>query len=170
MKNALALLGDKPFFVINGDGFWDDADLLKNLADGFTPRTMAARLALVPQKQVVTTSVMTGDFAMARNDNDNNNGHRDGGGTGDGDGDGKIKRDKGEGAMVFSGVQVLTPALFNGVAEQYFSLNVIYDRAAAQGKLYGMAMAGRFFTIGTAADINLAEAQYNLSKNHSVIC
>lgn len=137
VKNALPLLGDKPFFVINGDGFWQDGDWLKNLANNFAPTEMDVLLALVARNQLVATSITHGDFLV--------------------DAHGLLQRDKGEDAMVFAGVQVMTPRVFDDITDKYFSLNKIYDQAMARQKLYGLAMAGKFFAIGTPDDITLAE-------------
>ncbi len=147
VKNILPLLGDAPFFVINGDSFWQDDELLPRLAKGFDEKKMAGLLALASREQVVATSINHGDFApdaLARDDATAAPTF-------------PLQRDRGEGSLIFCGVQILTAGLFKGVAEDFFSLNKIYDKALAQQRLHGLKINGQFFTVGTVADITLAE-------------
>ncbi|MFI4999742.1 MAG: sugar phosphate nucleotidyltransferase, partial [Reyranellales bacterium] len=50
VKNALPLLGDEPFFVLNGDGLWSDGPvpMLKRLESAWDPARMDALLLLHP--------------------------------------------------------------------------------------------------------------------------
>ncbi len=155
VKNILPLLGDKPFFVMNGDSFWQDDDLLPRLAKGFDEKKMAGLLALASHDQVVATSIDHGDFAphalLARDDATAAPTF-------------PLQRDRGDGSLIFCGVQVLTAGLFDGMEDDFFSLNKIYDKALAQQRLHGLTTDGRFFTVGTVADIALAE---NMLENNS---
>jgi len=63
---------------------------------------------------------------------------------------------------VFTGVQILHPRLFKHAPSGPFSLNVLFDRAEAAGRLYGLAHDGEWLHIGTpealaAAELRLAQ-------------
>ena len=59
---------------------------------------------------------------------------------------------------VFSGVQILSRRLFDGVAVEPFSLNRLYDTALAQGRLHGAAHTGLWFHVGTPQAVAETEA------------
>jgi MurNAc alpha-1-phosphate uridylyltransferase len=58
---------------------------------------------------------------------------------------------------VFTGVQILHPRLFAGAPDGAFSLNRLYDKAAAAERLYAMVHDGEFFHIGTPDALMEAE-------------
>jgi MurNAc alpha-1-phosphate uridylyltransferase len=141
VRNALPLLGKAPFFVVNGDILWRDGPrpTLADLADAWDPSRMNALLILQP----VATALGydgPGDFHLQS--------------------DGRVIRRKGSerAPYLFTGLQILHPRLFVGAPEGAFSLNLLYDRAIAQGTLYAIEHAGRWCHVGTPADIPLAEA------------
>ena len=51
--------------------------------------------------------------------------------------------------LLFSGVQILHPRLFEASPSGKFSLNVLYDRALAEGRLFGLVHDGGWFHVGT---------------------
>jgi MurNAc alpha-1-phosphate uridylyltransferase len=55
VKNALSLLGDGPFFVLNGDGLWSDGPtpMLKRLESAWDPNRMDALLLLHPRADAI---------------------------------------------------------------------------------------------------------------------
>ena len=68
---------------------------------------------------------------------------------------------------IFAGVQVLSPALFAGAPTAgRFSLNRLYDRAIAAGRLYALVHDGVWFHLSTPPDLERAEAamQAGLAK------
>ena len=58
---------------------------------------------------------------------------------------------------VFAGVQVLHPRLFADAPEGAFSLNVLFDRAQAEGRLHGLPHDGEWYHVGTPEDLTRAE-------------
>ena len=50
---------------------------------------------------------------------------------------------------VYTGIQLLHPRLFEGCKAEPFSLNRLYDRAMAHGRLYGLAHEGKWHDVGT---------------------
>ena len=138
---ALPQLGGAPFFHVNSDTLWIDgvASNLARLAAAFDPATMDALLLLAP----VTSSIGysgRGDFAM--------------------DSDGLLRR-RAEGEVlpfVYAGVALLSPALFVDAPAGEFSLTVLFDRAAATGRLAGLRLEGIWMHVGTPDAIAAAEA------------
>jgi MurNAc alpha-1-phosphate uridylyltransferase len=141
VKKALPLLGAEPFFVINGDVVWRDGKVpaLQRLAEAWDPATMDALLLLHSTASAVGYEG-PGDFAM--------------------DQLGRLRRRK-EGEVVpflFAGLQILSPGLFADTPEGPFSLNLIYDRALAAGRLYGLRHDGTWYHVGTPEDLERVEA------------
>ncbi len=141
VARALPHLGTEPFFVVNADILWDEGPggpALVRLAEAFDAATMDALLLLVPRGRAVGYDG-PGDFGI--------------------DGAGRLaRRGTAETApFVFTGLQVLKPGLFAGAPEGAFSLNLLYDRAIAAGRLFGLEHTGRWFHIGTPEGLALAE-------------
>lgn len=144
VKNALALLGDEPFYVANADTFWLNGplDALQRLAHEWDGEAMDALLML---HSTVDAYGYTGrgDFTCEP--------------------DGRIDRrpEMGIAPWLFTGVQILAPQLFEPSPEGAFSLNVLYDQAIERGRLYGMIHDGEWFHIGTPEGLDLVEGYLN---------
>lgn len=140
VRQALAWLGPAPFPVVNGDAFWLDGPTpaLRRLRRLFDPAAMDALLLLVRTTQV-ENEVGRGDFLM--------------------DGVGRLARPRPHqlAPYVFSGIQILAPALVGAEPPGRFSLNRCYDRAAAAGRLYGLVHDGLWFHLSTPPDLARAE-------------
>ncbi|HLB07832.1 MAG TPA: nucleotidyltransferase family protein [Alphaproteobacteria bacterium] len=137
VANALAHLGPLPFFVLNADVLWRDGDkpTLARLADRWDDAHMDALLLVHGRK---TGGETPGDFALKAS--------------------GRLER-KARGAPYrFTGVQLLHPRLFTGCPEGPFSLNLLYDRAQARGRLYGLAHDGLWLHAGTPEELARAKA------------
>jgi MurNAc alpha-1-phosphate uridylyltransferase len=138
---AAGLLGDAPFFVINGDAFWLDgpATALARLAGAMAVEAADAVLLLQRGAQVVG-EVGAGDFAL--------------------DEWGKPRRpeENEQVPYVFAGVQVLSPALFAGAPTGAFSMNLLWDRAIAANRLRAIVHDGVWFHLSTPPDLARAEA------------
>ena len=137
---ALPRLGSAPFFHVNSDTLWIDGvkPNLERLAEVFDPASMDALLLLAS----TTTSVGysgRGDFAMAP--------------------DGRLSRcDEREVVpFVYAGVAILSPNLFTGTPDGAFSLNLLFDRAAENRRLFGLRLEGVWMHVGTPEAIAAAE-------------
>ena len=78
--------------------------------------------------------------------------------------DGRIRRRRVEQELVpfaFTGVSVAHPRLFDGSPDGAFSLNLVWSRAIAAGRAYGVRMDGVWMHVGTPDA--LAEAERCLS-------
>lgn len=142
---ALDKLGTGPFYVVNSDIAWADgaAPALDRLASAWDDARMDALLLVVARENAGDYDG-TGDYFMAPQ--------------------GTLRRRKpGEPApFVFSGVQILHGRLFAGAKPGRFSLNLLYDRAEAAGRLYALVHDGAWYHIGTPA--GLAQAGRDLAK------
>jgi MurNAc alpha-1-phosphate uridylyltransferase len=139
VAKALPLLGTAPFYVCNADIVWTDGrDLaLGRLAAAFDPVRMDALLLLHP----VATSFGYdghGDFHIAA--------------------EGRLRRRKQDepADFLFAGVQILHPRLFTDHPAGAFSLNLLYDRAQAADRLFGLVHDGGWYHIGTPESLREA--------------
>jgi MurNAc alpha-1-phosphate uridylyltransferase len=140
VTRALPHLGAGPFAVANGDSVWLDGPTpaLTRLAAAFDPARMDGLLLLVRSAQV-DGEVGRGDFML--------------------DPLGRLRRPK-EREMapyIFAGVQILSPALFEGAPGGAFSLNRLYNRAIEAGRLYALVHDGVWFHLSTPPDLERAE-------------
>lgn len=130
VRKALPLLGEEPFLAVNGDILWD-MDLAPLVA-AFDPQRMDALLGMVPNPEYAE-----GDFRLGP--------------------DGRLERGGGPGSMTYSGIQMLSPQMVARFPEEPFSLNLLYDQAQAEGRLFGLSLGGRWADMGTPE--RLEEAQ-----------
>jgi|SRR5437588_6344777 len=138
---ALPLLGDQPFFHVNSDTIWIEGVTpnLGRLAAMFDPAEMDAVVLLA----ATATSIGydgRGDFSMAA--------------------DGRLERraEREVVPFVYAGAAVLSPVLFANAPKSAFSLNRLFDRALAAGRLFGLRLEGTWMHVGTPAAIKAAEA------------
>lgn len=146
VTQALPLLGDQPFYVVNGDSLWLDGAIpaLVRLADTFDPIRHDAILLLQKTVSAVGYEQNRGDFFI--------------------DPVGKPRR-VGPGEIapyLFAGVQILSPRLFEGAPAGAFSLNRIYDKALAAGRLGALVHDGAWYTVTDEA--GLAEVRAQLDR------
>lgn len=143
VKNALAHLGDQPFFVLNSDGLWVDDDdanpALKQMARVWDDDKMDALLLLHSPREAFGYDGL-GDFTI--------------------DLEGRLARRQSSdaSAKVFTGVQVLHPRLFKDAPDGAYSLNALYDQARATGRLYGITHPGEWHHVGTMEALAISDA------------
>jgi N-acetyl-alpha-D-muramate 1-phosphate uridylyltransferase len=140
VARAMPLLGSKPFFVINSDSFWIDRGepALDRLRTAWDDATMDCLLLLCPLPQTVGYDG-TGDFVR--------------------DATGRLTRKaKAEGEpLAYIGAYLASPRLLAGAPDGKFSMNLLWDRAIAAGRLFGLPHWGRWLHVGTPDAIALAE-------------
>lgn len=141
VKKALPLLGARPFYAINGDVIWRDGKTpaLRRLAEAWDEEAMDVLLLLQPTASAIGYEGK-GDFVM--------------------DQLGRLRRCKeGEVApFLFAGLQILRHSLFAETPDGPFSLNLLYDRALAAGRLRGLRHDGAWYHVGTPEDLARVEA------------
>jgi MurNAc alpha-1-phosphate uridylyltransferase len=60
--------------------------------------------------------------------------------------------------FVYAGAAILAPALFAKAPPGRFSLNFLFDRAIASGRLHGLRLDGTWMHVGTPEAVGAAEA------------
>ena len=142
VRNALPLLGNGPFFVLNGDGLWrDGADsMLGRLQAAWDPRRMDALLLLHPLASAVGREDKdVGDYYLEP------------------DGQARHRGTAETAPYLFASISICDGRLFRGTSEGPFSLLKLWTRAEAAGRLYGLVHDGDWFHIGTPAALAQAE-------------
>ncbi|MBB2200438.1 nucleotidyltransferase family protein [Gluconacetobacter tumulisoli] len=141
-------LGPGPFFLLNGDSVWLNGPVpaLRRLAAAFDPGRMDALLLLARVTRAVG-EVGRGDFTL--------------------DPAGILRRPV-EGAMtpyVFTGVQIATPALFADAPAGSFSMNQLWDRAIARGRLAGIVHDGLWCHLSRPQDLEAASRALRAARD-----
>jgi len=141
VANALPHLGPDPFYVANSDIIWTDGAVpaLDRLAAAWDETRMDALLLLQPTASAVGYEGR-GDFFL------------------DSTGIPRRRHDREVAPLLFAGVQILHPRLFEGAPSGKFSLNVLFDRALEEGRLFGIVHDGRWFHVGTPDALPEVEA------------
>jgi MurNAc alpha-1-phosphate uridylyltransferase len=146
VAKALPLVACDPFIVVNSDNLWIDGARpeLSVLAERWDEASMDALLLTVPLARAVGYEGL-GDFHM--------------------DAAGRLtrRRERRVAPYVFSGVQILSRRLFDDVPSGPFSLNLVYDRALASGRLFGLSHGGLWFHVGTPEAVGETEAAIALA-------
>lgn len=132
VAKALPLLGDSAFYVANSDIIWTNGAVpaLDRLAAAWDDSRMDA-LLLMQRTATAIGYDGAGDFFLDANGVPERRGSRQ------------------VAPLLFSGVQILSPRLFQGAPAGKFSLNVLYDRALEEGRLFGIVHDGSWFHVGT---------------------
>ena len=145
IRQALPLLGPEPFYAINGKIIWLNGkiDALIRLAQAWDAARMDALLLLQPTVTAVGYDGL-GDFQL--------------------DQEGSVRRrEEWEVApFLYSGIQIIHPRLFDGAPEGHFSLNLLWDRAIAAGRLRGLRHDGEWYHVSTPGQ--LAEVEQRLGR------
>jgi N-acetyl-alpha-D-muramate 1-phosphate uridylyltransferase len=141
IAKALPQLGAAPFFLVNSDTVWLDGvkPNFTRLAEAFDPDAMDVLLLLAPTTNSIGYAGR-GDFAMLP--------------------DGRLRRRREHEVVpfVYAGAAILSPALFADVPSGAFSLTVLFDRAGANGRLFGLRLEGVWMHVGTPEAVAAAEA------------
>ena len=137
---ALPLLGNAPFFLVNSDTLWLDGvkPNFARLAEDFDPAQMDA-LLLVASAAGSVGYEGRGDFGM--------------------ESDGRLRRrvENEIVPFVYAGAAILAPSLFADAPAGAFPLTELFDRAAANGRLFGLRLEGVWMHVGTPEAVAAAE-------------
>lgn len=140
IARALPHLGNDPFFVLNSDSLWIEGakPALSRMREAWRDADMDGLLLVSATAQTVGYAGQ-GDFQM--------------------DGNGRLaRRAKGNVApFVFAGCHLAHPRLFAAAPDGPFSMNLLWDRALAAGRLYGIRHDGTWLHVGTPEAIGPAE-------------
>lgn len=140
IKRALPHLGAEPFFLCNTDAFWIEGPRsnLRRLVEAFDPEAMDAILMVAASAGAVGVD-WPGDFTMDR--------------------EGRLaaREPRRVAPFVYTGVGIVKPQLFAGVAEDVFRLAPFFYQAAEKGRLYGLRLDGLWLHVGRPESIGEAE-------------
>jgi MurNAc alpha-1-phosphate uridylyltransferase len=146
VKHALPRLGPGPFLIHNSDSVWIEGvgSNLVRLFDAWDDASMDCLMLLAVASQSLGYQGR-GDFAF--------------------EADGRIRR-RVEQEIVpfaFTGVSLAHPRLFDDSPDGAFSLNVVWDRAIAAGRAFGLRMEGTWMHVGTPDALAQAEQRLALA-------
>lgn len=140
VAKALPELGTKPFYLLNADSFWLEGanPNLQLLCEGWRDDEMDILLLLSSLSNCVGYDGK-GDFTM--------------------DPEGRLNRrcEREIAPFAYCGAAILHPRIFKTVPDGAFSLNLLFDRAIEENRLFGIRMGGLWLHVGTPAAINEAE-------------
>ncbi|MEL7464243.1 MAG: nucleotidyltransferase family protein [Pseudomonadota bacterium] len=137
VANASPLLGEAPFFTMNADAVWTGMRPLPQLSSDWRDG-IDALLLLAPVERAIGYT-RAGDFFA-------------------GDDGGLTRRgDKARAPYVYTGAQIIRPEAFADAPDGAFSLNVIWDRLIAEGRIGAVVHDGEWVDVGTPDGLCLAE-------------
>ncbi|MBA4766048.1 MAG: nucleotidyltransferase family protein [Porphyrobacter sp.] len=139
MLKALPQLPD-PFFALNADNIWLDGpkSAFHDLSRRWDPEAMDALLLVVPHARAMNFAG-PGDFHM--------------------DPLGRLSRRRpGRIApFIYTGIQLVSHRLLRDAPEGPFGTMTLWERAIAEGRLYGLSFTGLWFEVGTPQAIRPTE-------------
>ncbi|MEM8838208.1 MAG: nucleotidyltransferase family protein [Pseudomonadota bacterium] len=148
VKKALDQLGKEPFFYLNSDSFWIEGvkPNFQLLAETWDPEKMDCLLLLASTVKAAGFHER-GDFSIEP--------------------DGRLKRREESviAPFAYAGAAIINPRIFDETPNGPFSMNVVFDRALADGRLFGAQMEGIWIHVGTPEAI--AEAEYAIDNSLS---
>jgi MurNAc alpha-1-phosphate uridylyltransferase len=139
MAKALPHLPD-PFFALNADNIWLDGpkSAFHDLSRRWNPEVMDALLLVVPHARAENFRG-PGDFHM--------------------DAMGRLVR-RGAGRIapfIYTGIQIVSHRLLREAPDGPFGTMLLWERAIAEGRLYGLGFTGLWFEVGTPQAIRPTE-------------
>lgn len=138
---ALPKIGNGPFLIHNSDTVWLETGCsnIERLMSAYDAIRMDSLLLLAPRETSLGYDGK-GDFDL--------------------DTAGRLMRRAASdtASYVFAGVSIIEPHMFNGEQERPFSLNRVWDRGIAAGRLFGVVLEGRWMHVGTPEALADAEA------------
>jgi MurNAc alpha-1-phosphate uridylyltransferase len=139
VRAALSLLGDGPFYVVNGDAFWLNGPMLALRRLAIAWGEDVDGVLLVHRTSHVHAEVGMGDFALDK---------------------WGVPRRRVEREVVpyiYAGVQLIHPRLLSGAPDGAFSMNRQWDKALEAGRLRAVVHDGLWFHLSTPPDLLEAE-------------
>jgi len=142
----LDILGPHPFFILNSDSLWieedEDEDNLTAMLTSWDDHQMDCLMLLAPTGNSLGYSGK-GDFNLEP--------------------DGHLSRRAPDekAAYVHTGCCLIHPRIFANSPNGPFSLNLLWDQALENKRLFGLALKGLWLHIGTPEALKVAEEKLN---------
>jgi len=144
IRKALHHFGGQGFFVLSGDGLWENADqqnTLMAMKAAWDPDKMDILMLLQPA-QGMTLTKGVGDYDLAKNGQATRSLER----TGD---------------YMFTSIRINSARIFDDAPpDQAFSYLQLMDAAQEQGRLYGLVHEGNWHHISTPDDLQAVRDEY----------
>jgi len=129
--NAIQYFSHEPFLIINPDTIWNSHYLkeLKLMEKSFFENKKGKCSLLIVNKEKSFDQSFKGDFNLKNN---------------------LINR-KGRNDLnsIYTGLQIIKPEVFNGLSEEVFSINRIWDKLIQRNELYGKESNINFLHVST---------------------
>ena len=139
IARALPLLGAEPFYVLNSDSFWIEKGqpALSRLRETWTDEMDCLLLLCDPKN----TTGYDGHGDFIRNS------------------DGRLTRQRNspKAGLAYIGAYLVHPRLFIDAPNGKFSMNLLWDKAIAAERLFGLEHQGHWLHVGTPESITEAE-------------
>lgn len=133
LKKALTLLNSDEIVTLNSDAIWSGPNPIPMAVKRWNPKNMDALLVLVPTHRAAGHKG-NGDFHI--------------------DPSGRLKRGPG---LVYTGCQIIKTSFVKDVADDVFSLNVVWDRLLKNQRVFGIEYGGGWCDVGHPEGITIAE-------------
>lgn len=153
VKQALDMLGDKPFYVIAGDALWTDGpsgNALLRLARNWDDEKMDILTFMQPLSSMTLTGGM-GDYDLK--------------------GSGSLKQPVRSvaktGTHMWTNIRLNHPRLYEKAPEGAFSFLTLMDEAQAESRFFALEHDGDWHHISTAADLERVDAAFNHEKRYA---
>ena len=129
--NAINYFLNEPFLIINPDTIWNSHYLkeLKLMEKSFFENKKGKCSLLVVNKKKSFDQSFKGDFNLKNNLIN--------------------KKDRDDLNSIYTGLQIIKPEVFNGLSEEVFSINRIWDKLIQRNELYGTESNIDFFHVST---------------------
>ena len=129
--NAILYFANEPFLIINPDTIWNSHYLkeLKLMEKSFFENKKGKCSLLIVNKEKSFDQSFKGDFNLKNN---------------------LINRkDRDDLNSIYTGLQIIKPEVFNGLSEEVFSINRIWDQLIQRNELYGKESNINFLHVST---------------------
>lgn len=137
LKAALPLLAADTVLTLNTDAVWTGRNPLQQLIEAWDGARMDALLLLLPADRALGHGG-AGDFLM--------------------DPEGRLTRARGRAGPVYLGAQMICTRGLGQITDRVFSLNRLWDKMIAEGRLFGLIHDGLWCDVGRPEGIAEAEA------------
>jgi MurNAc alpha-1-phosphate uridylyltransferase len=141
VAKALQHFEGEPFFILNSDSIWVEGygSALRAMMHRWDPERMDGLMLLASMVTALGYDGR-GDFVMEP--------------------DGTLARvpERKLSPFAYPGVQIAHPRLFADAPQGAFSTNLMWDRAIAKGRLFGMRLDGVWIHVGTPQAVREADA------------
>jgi len=140
IARSLSHFNGEPFLTYNSDSLWVEGmgSAIGRMKTRWNAENMDALMLLAPCTRAIGYEER-GDFLM--------------------DPWGALKRrpERDLAPFVWTGLQIVHPRLFEGAPSGRFSINPLWDKAMAKGRLYGVRLDGVWIHVGTPQGLEDAE-------------